>query len=199
MKILKLFSLIALVFLLARCYPDGLSYAEETDIVVTNYDPAYNLAAKKTFALPAVIVKFDDEWIASGGPKNTVDPALAGPILNEIQKNMVDAGWTRVKAEDNPDVLLFPAAMESTVVVYDYWGYWGYWYGPYYPVVSVYKSGSVVVSMLDSKEKNTAGKPRIGWAFLLNGILEGSTNSVTNRFENSVDQAFKQSPYIQKK
>jgi hypothetical protein len=198
MKILKIASFVALVFLLARCYPDGLSYAEETDIVVTNYDPTYNFAAKKTYAIPAVIVKFDDDWIASGGPKNTVDPIYSGPILSEIQKNMDAAGWERVKADENPDVLLFPAALESTVVVYDYWGYWGYWYGPYYPVVSVYNSGSVVVSMLDTKEKNTTGKPRIGWGFVLNGILEGSNVSVVNRFSDSVDQAFKQSPYIQK-
>lgn len=198
MKILKLFSLLSLVFLLSQCYPDGLSYAEETDIVVTNYDPEYNFSAKKTFSIPAVIVKFDDDWIASGSPKNTVDPQYAGPILNAIQKNMVDAGWVRVTADQNPDVALLPTAIETTTVVYDYWGYWGYWYGPYYPVVAVYQSGSVLVSMLDAKEKNSAGKPRIGWGFVLNGILEGSTTSVANRFESSVDQAFVQSPYIQK-
>lgn len=196
MKKLKLFSLLALVFLLARCYPDGISYAEETDIVVTNYDPEYNFAAKKTFAMPAVIVKFDEEWIPGQAPKNTVDPIYAGPILNQIQEDMVKAGWTRVKAEENPDVLIIPSALQSTIVVYDYWGYWGYWYGPYYPVVSVYQSGSIMVAMLDSKEKNEDDKPRLGWGFVLNGILEGSSASVVNRFTDSVDQAFKQSPYI---
>lgn len=197
MKILKLFSVVALVFLLARCYPDGLSYAEETDIVVTNYDPEYNFAAKKTFAMPARIVKITDALIAGGAPE-FIDPNFAGPILNEIQSNLEDAGWTRVTAEENPDVLIAPSALESTVIVYDYWGYWGYWYGPYYPVVSVYQSGSVLVAMIDTNEKNENDKQRIGWGFVLNGILEGSDASVTTRFAKSVDQAFEQSPYIQK-
>ncbi|MCK7538489.1 MAG: hypothetical protein MZV63_49800 [Marinilabiliales bacterium] len=41
--------------------------------------------------------------------------------------------------EDDPDVLLLPAAWETTTIYYyyDYWyywygGYWG-WYYPYYP------------------------------------------------------------------
>lgn len=198
MKILKLLSLISLVFLLNRCYPGGLSYAEETDIVYTNYDPTYSFSAKHTFAMPAQIVKVDDALIAGLAP-SYVDPQYAGPILSAIQKNMVDAGWTQVAGDKKPDVVLVPAAMESTTVVYDYWGYWGYWYGPYYPVVSVYKSGSVMVTMLDTVEKNADSKARIGWGFVLNGILEGSTKIVTSRFVSSVDQAFKQSPYITKK
>jgi hypothetical protein len=197
MKILRLLSVVVLAFILVQCYPDGLSYAEETDIVVTNYDPEYQFETKMTYAMPARIVKITDELLAGGAPE-FVDPTYAGPILNQIQKNLDQAGWTRILAEDNPDVLIAPAALQSTVVVYDYWGYWGYWYGPYYPVVSVYESGSVMVSMLDTKEKNENEMPRIGWGFVLNGILEGSTTYVTSRFVNSVDQAFEQSPYIQK-
>ena len=197
MKILKIASLIALVFVLTRCYPDGFSYVEETDITYTSYDKEYNFAAKKTYFIPAKITIVDDELIAGGAPK-FVDPVNAGPILSQIQKNMDAAGWTRVEADSNPDVILFPSALKSTIVVYDYWGYWGYWYGAYYPTVSVYNTGSVMVEMLDPKDKNTEGKPRIAWGCVLNGLLEGSDANITKRMTASVDQAFKQSSYLNK-
>jgi len=197
MKIFKLFSLTLLVFLLTQCYPDGFSYVEETDIVISNYDPEYNFAAKMTYAMPAKIVIIDDDLIGGGQP-HYVDPVVAGPILSQIQKDMTSYGWTRVEADKNPDVLLWPSSLESTLVVYDYWGYWGYWYGGYYPTVSTYQIGSLMVTMVDPNDKNADGKPRIAWGFVANGLLEGSTASITSRYTNGVDQGFKQSSYIKK-
>ncbi len=196
MKILKLFSLLSLVFLLTQCYPDGPTYIEESDIVYSNYDPEYDFSAKKTFAIPAQIVKIDDALIAGGAP-SYVNPTLAGPIISAIQKNMVTAGWTQVEMNSNPDVVVIPTSLETTIIVAEYWGYWGYWYGGY-PTFSSYTAGTLLVSLVDSNEKDAEGKRRIGWGFLVNGLIEGSNASITNRYTSSVDQAFEQSPYLKK-
>jgi hypothetical protein len=35
------------------------------------------------------------------------------------------------------------------------------------------------------------------WTSVVNGLLEGSTNSLNTRLKQTIDQAFKQSPYLQ--
>lgn len=51
---------------------------------------------------------------------------FATPILEAIDKNMKDKGWTKVDISKNPDLLVSPAAISSTTYYYSYWYDWYY-------------------------------------------------------------------------
>jgi len=207
MKIFKILSLTALVFLLTQCYPEGPEYVDELDLVYSNYDPAYDFSAKQTYAIPDKIMKIDDDLVDGGDP-NYVKDQYAKPMLDRIALNMAEFGWTKVGVDDNPDVLLAPVAYElTTTVYYGYGGYWDWWYGGYYPpggwyypypVTSSYSTGSLVVTMLDTKDVSPDDKMRAVWGFVVNGLLEGSATEFTNRFTKGINQAYTQSPYLNK-
>lgn len=202
MKLLRIFSFAVLTLVLVQCYPEGPEYVDQYDLVYTNYDSEYNFAAKKTYAIPDKIMKIDDELVDGGDP-NFVKDTYAVPMLNQINKNMTDNGWTKVATDANPDVVLAPVAYEMTTYSY-YGGYWGWWYGGWYgwyypyPVVTSYTSGSLVVNMLDPNDKSPDDKARVTWTFIINGLLEGTTAEFNARYTKGIDQAFTQSPYLKK-
>ena len=206
MKVLQVFSLMALVFLLTQCYPEGPVYTEELDIVYSNYDPGYSFAARHTFAIPDKVMKIDDDLIAGGGP-NYVKDVYATVMINKIVQNMLTMGWTQVAMSANPDVLLAPSAYELTTSYSDYWSYYDWWYGGYYPgggwyypypVTSSYTTGSLVVAMVDPNDLSPDDRPLVAWTFIVNGLLTGSTSEFNSRVAKSIDQAFTQSQYLKK-
>lgn len=204
MKLFRILSLTALVFLLAQCYPKGPEYVDQLDLVYSNYDPEYNFTTQKTYAIPDKIMKIDDDLLMGEGP-NFVKDTYAKPMLDQINKKMAEYGWTKVATTANPDVNLAPVAYELTT--YTYWGYGGYWdwwyggwYGWYYPypVVTSYSSGSLIVTMVDPQEVSPDDKARVAWNFVINGLLEGTTAEFNARFTKGINQAFDQSQYIKK-
>ena len=62
---------------------------------------------------------------------------MATQILQHIADNMESLGWTRVAGEASPDVVLLPAAWETTTITY-YYDYWYWWWGGYYPYYPYY-------------------------------------------------------------
>src|SRR5262245_1536843 len=86
------------VLLLSGCYPAGPNYVEDADIVYTTYREDYDFAGapvNHTFAMPdkiVVDVKIEDGDTTYEYMKDT----FADPILNAIQTNMENYGWTRV-------------------------------------------------------------------------------------------------------
>jgi Domain of unknown function (DUF4136) len=201
MKILKVLSLTAIVFLLTQCYPEGPEYIDELDLVYSNYDPATDFTAKQTYAIPDKIMKIDDDLI-SGGDPNFVKDTYAKPMLDKIKQNMSDYGWTLVSKDANPDVLLAPVAYELTTTYYYGGGYWDWWYGGWYgwyypyPVTTSYTTGSLVVTMLDPNNLSPDEKMRAVWSFVVNGLLEGTSAEFTARFTKGINQAYIQSPYL---
>jgi len=201
MKILKVLSLTAIVFLLTQCYPAGPEYVEELDLVYSNYDPSYTFTAKKTYAIPDSIMKLDDGLVDGDDPKFVKD-VYAKPMLDKIKSDMAAYGWTLKKKNENPDLVLAPVAYELTTTYYYGGGYWDWWYGGWYgwyypyPVTTSYSTGSLVVNMLDPNDLSANDKARVVWTFVVNGLLEGSSTSFTNRYVKGIDQAFTQSPYI---
>lgn len=200
MKVLKVLSLSAIVFLLTQCYPAGPEYIEELDLVYTNYDPETDFAAKQTYAIPDKIMKIDDDLVGGGDP-NFVKEPYATQLLDKIKVNMANNGWALVEEDANPDVVLAPVAYMLTTTYY-YGGYWGGWYGGWYgwyypyPVTTSYTTGSLVVTMLDPNDLSPDDKARAVWSFVVNGLLEGSTTEFTNRYTKGINQAFTQSPYL---
>jgi hypothetical protein len=204
MKILRILSFAALAVLLTQCYPEGPEYYEELDLVYSNYDPDYGFDTKQTYAIPDKIMKIDDDLVGGGDP-NFVKEPYATQLLDKIKVNMANYGWELVDKNDNPDVVLAPVAyMLTTTYYYGYGGYWDWWYGGWYgwyypyPVTTSYTTGSLIVTMLDPNDLSPDDKARAVWGFVINGLLEGSTSQFVDRYTKGINQAFTQSPYLDK-
>lgn len=196
----KRFFALAFAAMLLGCYPDGADYTEELDIVYSNYDETYDFQSKGTYAMPDEIVLLTGD---EDDPVDYIQDQYALPILDQIEENMTALGWTRVDVDANPDVELLPASWSTTTLFYSGGGYWcwwnpyycgGWWYYPY-PVVSGYTSGTLVMTMVDPNMESADGRRRAVWTGAINGLLSDVYSF--GRVQKGVDQAFKQSPYLQ--
>jgi len=206
MKLIKSLTIIVLAVLLTQCYPEGLVYVDEADIVYTNYDPEYDFTAEQTYALPDKIMKIDDKLV-QGKDTTFIKDVYATVILERLRKNFKEYGWTETTIDNNPDVLIAPAVYELTTYSYDWWPYYDWWYDPYYPgggwyypypVVSSYSTGTLVVNMVDPTDVSANDRPRVAWVLAINGLLQGSVSNFNARVEKGIDQSFKQSTYLTK-
>jgi hypothetical protein len=199
--LLKSLLILGITGLLWGCYPDGPEYYEDYDIVYTNYDETHAFGAEgKSYWIPDQILSITDDWLSGGDPE-FVDPIYANMMLNRIKANMTDMGYTELSDTVGVDYALMVSALETTNITYyyDYWyGYywgWGYYYP--YPVTYSYKTGSLFMNLVDAHNTSVDGKQRVVWTGVINGLLEGSTTDFSNRMNKAIDQAFKQSPYLQ--
>jgi hypothetical protein len=191
----------ACAVVLVSCYPQGAEFYEDTDVVFTNYTDTYDFKSKGTFAIPDQIVKITGSAI-TGDPADFIPAAVATPLLAMMVKNMKDLGYQQVLPSQNPDLLLLPAALETTTVVYwyDYWGWWyggyypGYPYYPYYPSYSSYSTGTLVMMLVDPSKPAADGNPISQWVGAVAGMLSYNYNAT--RAQNLIDRAFAQSPYL---
>jgi hypothetical protein len=196
--------MVACAVVLASCYPEGAEFYEDTDVVFTNYEPAYDFKSKGTFAMPDQIVLITGNSIGPDDDPEYMKPAVSGPLLTMIRENMVAAGYTEVDISADPDLILAPAAMESTTIVYwyDYWGWWwggyypgwGYPYYPYYPSYTSYSTGTLLMMIIDPTIETPTGRPIAQWTGAIAGMLSYSYNAA--RANRLIDQAFAQSPYL---
>jgi hypothetical protein len=200
-KRISIVLIVASVLLLGGCYPHGAEYVEDLDVVLTSHKAEYDFLAKATYAMPNRIVKITGD-IAEGEDPSFIPDINAQKILTTIANNMADLGWQRVDVEDSPDLLLLPAAWETTTIYYwyDYW--YGWWYGgyypywPYYPPVSYssYTTGTLLMALIDPDVTGTNGNPINQWAGAINGLLTGTYNA--NRVDKAINKAFAISPYL---
>lgn len=133
-------------------------------------------------------------------------PDFVQPVVNEIKNGFVNAGYTRVALESDPDFSVNVIVLQNfdyyQTVNYGYgYGYPGsYYYGYYnyyYPAVSTYTSNYVtlLIQVVDAKNLVNNKYPIIWSAYIgdLNATLD-----LTGRTLEAVAKAFEQSPYIQK-
>lgn len=200
---------LGIFFMFSGCYPEGAEYIEDLDVVVTNHDSSFDFTSVGTYAIPDSVVKITGNAIQNGDPVEFVNPIYATTIIQNIRENMQQYGWTEVSKDEDPDVIILPSAMQTTTVYYDWWyydwWYWDWWY-PYnwwnwyypYPIYSIeaYTTGSVFIQMTYPDGITAADNIPVVWSGILNGLLEGSTSSVSSRITNSIEQAFTQSPYL---
>jgi hypothetical protein len=200
-KRISIVLIVTSVLLLWGCYPQGPEYVEDLDVVLTKHNKDYDFTAKATYAMPEEIVKITGDVIEGEEPSFIPD-ANAQVILATVASNMADLGWERVDLEDDPDVLLLPAAWETTTIYYyyDYWyywygGYWG-WYYPYYPPVyaSSYTTGTLLMSITDPAIISADGNRINQWSGAINGVLTGYFDA--NRINEAINKAFAASPYL---
>jgi hypothetical protein len=196
---LNIFYLLGIIFLMVSCYPEGIEYYEDTDLVYTNYTESFDFAGKGTYSMPDKIVKITGNLVEGQEPEFISD-AYATVILGNIENNMSALGWTKVDDPGEADLTLFPAVWTNTTVVYwyDYWCWYYYYYcgyGWYYPTYSTYTTGTLVMTLVAAGEEYV--EPSSMWTAAINGLMSG-TYDVT-RVTKALDQAFKQSPYLNTK
>jgi hypothetical protein len=183
---------VALALVMASCYPGGIEYYDDTDIVFTSYEPDYDFMQQQSYTMPDSVVKItgDDEPEFIDEPYNTM-------IINRIKSNMETLGWNLVEDPDDADLVLFPASWTNTSIYYwyDYWCWYYPWYcgwGWYYPGYAVsYTTGTLVMTLV---ENDDAIEPYRVWTAAVNGLLSGGNDM--NRVNKGIDQAFEQSPYL---
>ena len=196
----KLITALLLMVLLGACYPNGPEYVEDADVVATSYDVNYDFKSKSTFAMPNKIV-VDIEIKQGDTTYQYMLDKFATPILDAIQDDMESLGWERVDVDENPDVVLTPAAISSTTYFYSYWydwwyyGYWGWYYPPYY-TVSSYTTGTMILVIADPHQaaNSPINRSQALWVAAGNGLFTG--NYDVSRVTDAIHQAFEQSPYL---
>lgn len=194
---------------IASCYPEKDRTIEDFDLVGTRFADNVNFDDYKTFHLyDSVVVVYDTTEDKPDYPQEEADI-----IISRIRQNMLNYGWVEVAQGDTPDVYLESAVWTSKVVGASYypgWGYpgWGWGYPGYpgwgYPGWGVsyysYTTGTVMMYMMDVKNYKYNDQPAdVIWTGGLNGLVSSSNNNNLSRIEYSVNQAFTQSAYLNKK
>jgi hypothetical protein len=202
-----------LLSLLWSCYPKGAEYTDELDLVYTNYTSDFNFTALKTYSIPDSVVKITGSVVSDpdGDGKPSFLPASSAKvILDQVKMNMSNYGWTLVDKRNDPDVTILVSSMTTTNIYYyyDWWYYgwyypgynpgWGWYYPGYYPpYVTGYRSGSILMQMVDNTSKPwTSDNAPVEWVCIINGLAEGGTTNIAARTQINIDQAFAQSPYL---
>ena len=189
-------SILVLALSLGSCYPGGIEYYEDTDVVYTDYEVDHDFLSMSTYSMPDDVVKITGDIIEGEDPEFIKEPYNT-QIINRIAENMADLGWTRVIDPVDADLVLFPASWTNTTIYYwyDYWC----WYYPYYcgwgwgyPSYSSYTTGTLVMTLVADGEEYV--EPFRVWTGAVNGLLSGANN--INRVYKGIDQTFEQSPYL---
>jgi hypothetical protein len=169
----------SIILFLGSCYPQGPEYYEDLDVVYTNYDDQYDFTVKVPFAIPDKIVKVTGNLIEGEDPE-FVDEPFNGQILQQIENNMSELGWTKTDDPANADVVLFPAVWSNTTIYYwyDYWCWYYPWYcgwGWGYPSASSYTTGTLVMTLVADGDNYI--EPTRVWTAAANGLLSGAVNT----------------------
>jgi len=191
------------------CYPEQISSLTSAVSVTTLVDSQMPLKTARTFALPDTILH-----PARAQGADIIGHEHDAEILATIRSNFVAMGWSEVKdvAVQRPDVVVLTFVLEQTntgVAYSGWWGGWGYWpgwpvgYGPDwawgYPgnvTTFTYETGTLAMVMLDIRNGDQSAKSvPILWAGAVNGAL--AIASIGDALAG-IDQAFTQSPYLER-
>jgi hypothetical protein len=111
------------ILLLDGCYPNDSISVSQSDIVLTGYYDSVDFKSLSTYYLPDTVFPVrDDTTDKSPVPSSDL-------ILDQIEQNMSNYGYTRVYFEEGaeePDIMIAVAAISTTTITV------GIWY-PYYP------------------------------------------------------------------
>lgn len=190
---------------LSACEKDPDMNQLDADLVVyTDYDKDADFGSYKTYFLP-------DSILEAGGYRATYwKDENAKAIINKVAAEMDARGYTRIldpekKEEANVGLQLSYVAQTTQVITGGYWGgwwdygFWGPWSGWYYPypVSYSYNTNTLVMEMVDltAGEDGTQKNLPVVWYASASGFqYSGQFNQMM--LQNSVVQAFEQSPYI---
>ena len=201
----KMLFLACMALTLAACEKDPDMNQLDADLVVyTDHDNNAAFDGYKTYFLP-------DSILEAGGYKASYwKDENAKALVDAVAQQMDSRGYTRLTDPEKKDqadvgVQLSYVAQTNHVVSYpsyggwwDYgfWGPWSGWYYPY-PVSYSYNTNTLVMEMVDltADEDGTQKNLPVVWYASASGFqYSGQFNQMM--LQNSVVQAFEQSPYI---
>ena len=203
------FALVAAAF--CSCQKDPSTSDLHRDyLVYTACDSGTDFSAIGTYFLP-------DSILVIGNSNQTEywkdEDALQ--IIDVVENGMNNAGYTRTdeKTSANVGLQLSYVRKATYFVGYDnpcwwwyypyYWapGYWGDWAGWHYPysVYYAYTAGSLLVEMVNLDADQTGNKKLpVIWDSFIGGLLTPDAELNLQRTVEGVEQAFVQSPYLNK-
>lgn len=206
-------AIITILTLLMGCalQPDSGELAKDM-VVQTNYDQP-SIAQNIFSTYSAFIIREDtlgyvkrginpDEAYLTDANFTRFTGGYVKPIIALVKENLSERGFTPVTEEDNPDfavniVILYDFSFFQTVnYLPSYGGYYGY-YGYYFPVVNTYSAqyASMVIEIVDIKNA-TGNDYKVIWKAFIGDLY--TTFDLKTKTLEAIDQAFIQSPYIQK-
>lgn len=208
----KIIFISALALLAIACHKEP--YPQDSDneyLVYTAPAKDVDFTNYTTFDIP------DSLLIIGQGEKSQYsqsDNALA--LIQAYRINMEKMGF--IYTPSNPDAdlgvqLTYMIKTERYVQYYGdpywwldypgYWspGYWGDWYGYYYSYRMTYtfSTNALVADIVDLTSEQGDGKNlKIIWSSYIGGPAGPSASYDVQRMKTSIDQAFAQSPYLNK-
>jgi hypothetical protein len=210
MKKILFFS--ALVLLAAGCQKEP-SQQDNSDEYLVYTSPAkdFNFSKYTTFDIADSVLVIGQ---TAKPYYSQLQNALA--LIQAYRTNMEKCGF--IYTPSNPDAQLgiqvtYIEKTEKFIQYYSdpywwldypgYWpaGYWGNWTGFYYgyPVTYTYTTNALMADMVDLADgPNADGKLEIVWSCYIGGPASYSIQNDVKRMTNSVNQAFAQSPYLNK-
>ncbi len=207
---------LSVIAILGGCYPQGATYTDELDLVVSLQRAEVNYQEYKSFYIEDTIVK-----ISNSGDNEILGKSDADFLTSEFRMRLLELGWTEITelkpTQDTPDVVIVMTVLENVNATYagggwGYggwygWGYWGYPGGGYYPgyggccysSVYTYTTGALIIEMVDPNkivDESGAKLVPLVWGGGMNGYSGGSTSNIRARVKRAMDQMIKDSPYL---
>ena len=198
-RTLKFLAIVLTAGLLWGCYPGSVS-TSELDTVITVYDPDFDFKTVTTFHI-------SDTILLIGEGSGEISDKFDDDIIARTRQNLLNAGYTEEADPEMADVLILLEKTRSDLIIVTpppcYWcwypGYPGYppyypWYPPGY--VYTYPIGTVFATMHNTTPDEGMEVTPTHWSYAINGLITGSDQFILDRLDRAVDQAFTQSPYL---
>jgi hypothetical protein len=196
-------------------YPDTSERLDD-DIVLTRFDGKASFGSYSTFTIRPDVPLID----GSDAPK-LLDQTAATTLVEAVARNLISRGYVRLGHDEAADLgleLSITTEVNTQRVCYSsgyyrgygspYWGYSGYsYYAPYGCTTSAWTSGTVLIDLLDLRAAAANGAaPDAGtppplpaiWLAAVYRVLSTTAPANLAQAQAGIDQAFRQSPYLQK-
>jgi hypothetical protein len=202
-----------ILFVATSCYTSKEDvFVEDLDLVVVDYDDEFDFTQPRTFFMPDSINRPNERPDDNDDDTGQYDDL----ILDEIRANMVAKGFLEVgdsNVQDADVVLLIQSVRTNTYVIADpcFYGCWGWypwppgwgwgpgWGWPYPPtVVGSYSKGTIIMNMINPETPQDEMELDQVWQGAVNGLMQGSDESILRRINSLIDKAFELSPYLQR-
>ena len=217
-----LFSALLVALLSVSCQKEpSTSGLSNEYLIYTSHDTEASFSAFASYYVADSILLIGRESVDSSGHKQPLywSDADALSLVNSFVAAMNSRGYQRLTdpaQRQTADVGLQLSYVESTTYFVGfnnpywwsyypyYWSpdYWGAWYGWYYPFAVAYygyTTGSLLAEMVDLGAESGSGKSLpILWNAYVSGLVGDNGKINIPRTIVAIDEAFAQSPYLQK-
>lgn len=207
----KIFLISAVIMMAAACHKEPYGNDDNEYLVYTTPGKDVNFAPYKTYYIADSLLVMD----SSDKPQYS-QSGDALELIERVRNNMDDYGYVYTSDRDEADLgvqMTFVVKTERFVKYYNnpywwldypgYWlpGFWGDWYGFYYPypISYTYSTNALIIDMVNlNSPQGKDEKLEVIWSSYIGGPAGYSLSSDIDRMEDSIDQAFVQSPYLKK-